>query len=624
MSAASLVLQNVAIAAVLAAVVSLVCRLRAIGPVARHALWLVVLLKLLTPPIVVLESPWAFPSIASSRGDTRLTTEQAPPSRFVASPSARGVDASPDADGRRASASDEYFPAGSSAAPSSAVTSGFALFAGLDALWWLAAIWTAGALVVLSVETIRAIRMARRISAGSEVPSALVAAVDEVRRRLALAPVRVVMLPVIRSPLVWCANPQRPVLLWPAQLPGDLSTSCTGGLITHELAHIKRRDHWVGWLELAAGVIWWWNPLFWFVRARLRENAELACDAWVIDTMPEGRRAYAEALLAVCTAGSSRLAPMPAVGVSTGSRRFLERRLVMIMQDRAPVRLSRVAALSVALVAVATFPVWAARATPQNPPTPRPSAPAILTTPLVEGSPFLETPPPIPLQTAANTPAYFSFADGQLPDDAEKLLEKFEQQQTDARKEMESRLTAQRDELVKALQTLQDSYTKAAKLDEAIAIRTQIRMLNGAGVALFGNVNQTLTGRRIALSPKMASSQYSWIAREGRPMAALAGNDPLTSIVEALRGQTDASLVVEVEGTDSKLAKVWGSDTYTDDSSIGAAAVHAGLLKPGEKGLIRVIVLPGQARYAGSERHGITTDSFGEWQGSFRLEKAGR
>ncbi len=50
------------IASILAAVALLGGRWRRIGPVARHALWLVVLVKLVTPPIVC----WPRPAILSS------------------------------------------------------------------------------------------------------------------------------------------------------------------------------------------------------------------------------------------------------------------------------------------------------------------------------------------------------------------------------------------------------------------------------------------------------------------------------------------------------------------------------------------------------------------------------
>ena len=51
--------QNVVITTALAALVAAACRAFAIGPVARHALWLVVLVKFVTPPILAL--PFALP-----------------------------------------------------------------------------------------------------------------------------------------------------------------------------------------------------------------------------------------------------------------------------------------------------------------------------------------------------------------------------------------------------------------------------------------------------------------------------------------------------------------------------------------------------------------------------------
>ena len=49
--------QNLAVTALLAGLVALASRVCRVGPVGRHALWLVVLVKLLTPPLVVW--PWA-------------------------------------------------------------------------------------------------------------------------------------------------------------------------------------------------------------------------------------------------------------------------------------------------------------------------------------------------------------------------------------------------------------------------------------------------------------------------------------------------------------------------------------------------------------------------------------
>ncbi|CAF1066360.1 unnamed protein product [Adineta ricciae] len=64
---------------------------------------------------------------------------------------------------------------------------------------------------------------------------------------------------------------------------------------------------------------------------------------------------------------------------------------------------------------------------------------------------------------------------------------------------------------------------------------------------------------------------------------------------------------------------IYGTDIYTDDSNIGAAAVHAGIVKVGETKEVIVKILPGQASYQGSTKNEITSSSFGQWMGSFRF-----
>jgi hypothetical protein len=99
--------------------------------------------------------------------------------------------------------------------------------------------------------------------------------------------------------------------------------------------------------------------VFWYVRNQLRENAELACDAWVVRTLPDGRRSYAEALLAVCEFDPQTVPPpLPAWGVHGGTRRALERRLTMILRERLPVRVSRGAWIAVTLLAAIAVPNW--------------------------------------------------------------------------------------------------------------------------------------------------------------------------------------------------------------------------------------------------------------------------
>jgi hypothetical protein len=61
---------------------------------------------------------------------------------------------------------------------------------------------------------------------------------------------------------------------------------------------------------------------------------------------------------------------------------------------------------------------------------------------------------------------------------------------------------------------------------------------------------------------------------------------------------------------------VWGVDTYTTDSALCAAAVHAGAI-PASGGEIRVKSSPGCNSYQGSSRNGITSGSWGSFPGSY-------
>jgi hypothetical protein len=116
------------------------------------------------------------------------------------------------------------------------------------------------------------------------------------------------------------------------------------------------------------------------------------------------------------------------------------------------------------------------------------------------------------------------------------------------------------------------------------------------GVALFQRETETAT------------------APDGSVAAADPGN------LQAYRGQAGRVLYFHVRG--STLGPVWGSDPYTDDSSLAAAAVHAGVLRAGERGVVRVTLLPGQGSYPASSRNGVNSGLWGSWSGSYRVESA--
>lgn len=75
------------------------------------------------------------------------------------------------------------------------------------------------------------------------------------------------------------------------------------------------------------------------------------------------------------------------------------------------------------------------------------------------------------------------------------------------------------------------------------------------------------------------------------------------------------TLVCPANGTLS--SRVWGTDLYTNDSSVCTAAVHAGLINRAAGGVVTIELRPGAASYQGSARNGVTSRAYGSWSGSF-------
>jgi beta-lactamase regulating signal transducer with metallopeptidase domain len=370
-------LQNTIVAAVLAAGVLLVCRWRRIGPAGRHLLWLVVLVKLVTPPLV--SWPWPVP-----RSDERISWRagrRQPPeasgrlrSRLASDRNSDKESASPDNGAvvrsetfvvtlpakKRGKAEPSERPAAippqesdPDAEPLQATPPWWRQ---VSVTFWLLVVWASGSTLYLLLQLVRIRRMSSRLRTAEASPARLEAEIRRWAEQLHVAPPKTRVVSGFSSPFLWACGRVR--LIWPAQLADESHLDAWRGVVVHELAHLKRRDHWVGWLELVAGCMWWWNPLFWYVRSQLRENAELACDAWVVEALPGGRRQYAEALLAVCEHISRPQVSAVAIGVG-GARRTLERRLTMILKDRVPFRVSRGLLCAAGVLALLILPGWA-------------------------------------------------------------------------------------------------------------------------------------------------------------------------------------------------------------------------------------------------------------------------
>jgi hypothetical protein len=192
-------------------------------------------------------------------------------------------------------------------------------------------------------------------------PDWIVAELETLADRFGVRAPEVLAVPGLGVPMLWCLG--RPKLLLPAHLLKTLGSDRWRGVLAHELAHLKRGDPWVSRLSLLAGLVWWWNPVYWLARRRIDAEAELACDAWVVWALPGDRVVYAGTMLDICESlCRTELPPLaPALGVS-GTGRLFERRLTMILKDRVPCRLSLPGLIGPGLLALMGLPSWTAAA----------------------------------------------------------------------------------------------------------------------------------------------------------------------------------------------------------------------------------------------------------------------
>ncbi|MFA6244936.1 MAG: M56 family metallopeptidase, partial [Candidatus Hydrogenedentales bacterium] len=259
-------MQNALSAAGLMLCAFVIERMFRLSPSTQHVLWLLVVIRLIAPPLPL----WPWPLESAS-----------PAAEFVTSHGQLGVE-----------------------------TAGWSFGA------CLAYAWLAGAIVVAVLEGVRLLRLHRQIARGHAFPQHLQREVEAAACQLGMRPPRRVVVARVRMPLVVCSL--RPILVIPEGLLGKLGATAWRSVLAHELVHLKRHDHWTGWVELTAACIWWWNPVFWYARKRMRECAELACDAWVVRLVPNGRREYAESLIAVIDTESWNAAPIGAIGMASG------------------------------------------------------------------------------------------------------------------------------------------------------------------------------------------------------------------------------------------------------------------------------------------------------------------
>ena len=238
----------------------------------------------------------------------------------------------------------------------------------------VAVAWLSGTLCYLLLTALRVRRFSRVLRrARRDVPAGVAAEAAEVAAAVGLRRVpRLAFAEAALPPMVWPG--WRPVVLLPEALFTSLGADARRLLLWHEFLHLRRRDHLVRWFEVGVVGLYWWNPVAWWAVARLQQAEEDCCDAAILVAHPHESARYGETLVSVAQFLSAGTLPTPSLSLGVARNHHIKRRLTMILHgprwpELSKTRLAAFSLLGAALVAV----TWTAAKAQTAPAAPAPA-----------------------------------------------------------------------------------------------------------------------------------------------------------------------------------------------------------------------------------------------------------
>jgi len=149
--------------------------------------------------------------------------------------------------------------------------------------------------------------------------------------------------------------------------------------------------------------------------------------------------------------------------------------------------------------------------------------------------------------------------------------------------------------------------------------------LQGYSNAVNGGWGQTTVGRTLVIGDNRictgACGQLVNVVCAGTAQPPQPSVLPDPGNLTGYRDRVGQTFSFQVTG--AAQGSVWGTNVYTDDSSVARAAVHAGVLQVGQSGVVQVTILPGQQTYQGSTQNGVQSSGYGSWSGSYSFVQQG-
>jgi hypothetical protein len=243
-----------------------------------------------------------------------------------------------------------------------------------------------------------------------------------------------------------------------------------------------------------------------------------------------------------------------------------------------------------------------------------------------------------------------------LPAAAQEVLKQYEEENAAIEKRIGSEIQKKRDKATAELKKIQDSFCKEAKLDEAVAVRDLIRALR-AGTNRVPGTDLPAAAREVLkqyeeeeaeVYEKADADAKKWkgktvaelqkiqdkFCRDAKLDEAVAVRDLLRGILDnAKAALPDPGNLVPTEADIGKVfyynvtgsttgGAVYGTDFFVPGTFLAMAAVHSGVLKEGQRGVVKVTVLAGQQTYTATTRNGITSSAYGAYTVSFKVQRS--
>ena len=291
--------QVTAVAAGVGVIVTVCCRQR---PHLAHIMWLVVLVKCVTPPLwssptslfswATRDSSAAMPSVSAPVDATIGQTPMPEPSPATQHGISGSGEVPSSASFRDAGTASSDTSSELPAKPNAWLTNvRFALVLGVS--WLIGAAAYAGYAFLAAIHYWRTMRTSRIPTDGRLTRLAV-----DLSRRLGIR--RAVRVWVTREPLGpltfgWV----RPTVVLPEALAAHRSTDELEPLLAHELVHVRRGDALVGLIQTLVQCLWWFHPLIWWVNRRIVFERERCCDEEVVAGLAFEPARYARGLLSV-------------------------------------------------------------------------------------------------------------------------------------------------------------------------------------------------------------------------------------------------------------------------------------------------------------------------------------